>query len=700
MIISHTITLGQLTFILRVAVQILSYGGPFLIGVIILGSVPRLAPIDTHDIVNRVVGASSATRRTGKWIVSRIRRNTADPIPPTNLILVLFLSITYTAFVSLSDIGFLGLYACPVPGPTTSDLPASIASDDAARSFVSAHMVNGTELAMVSAWRCDASAPTPGSSLTNCTSWRNSTYADPALFDGINSTDSDVLLLRQLRYAVLQEDPDYNINSFYLGPDTQRLLTSTVFDGIAVNPHVTGVQIVAGVPRLSPSQNVTIPQTLAIELEVGCMSLGVSSVQQVGHLSGYDFFTVDDTWQKYTGPDYLHDVLLQSAIATRTYLRPFFNESTLSNGLLRSINITTAPLSPAAKITQHYLPTQNSTDLGVIDASLLSNCTAALQAQIGLAPSSNASMCGYFGIGGTLALQGAAGLGFTRMICASATQVNMVSSIIAVSSTNRANISLTRLPSTLHYVRADFVDDASLVGGLTGIEATLAFLPYERYTLSSSPSGPSTHFISPRPFSILPSQVGPGSGGSLISTLSSILLDPTHTLTTSTDYAALKLLPAGFTPLSNFSTSLVTEWLGQVGGSVATASLTYNGWAARQMQPVLVTSSDGVLGACYKPFYAFGFLPLVLAAALVVAWTVLRLLRGSLFGSQAVKEAYGGLAPYTGAVSSEPLSKETLLVWEQGSQPWLQVVGKGYPITGEPSDTTLQYFEAHSKPGS
>ncbi|RDB19385.1 hypothetical protein Hypma_013568 [Hypsizygus marmoreus] len=63
MIISDTLTIGQITFIFRVAIQILAYGGMSLIGIIILGNAPHVGSIDTHDVIKRIIGAASATPR-------------------------------------------------------------------------------------------------------------------------------------------------------------------------------------------------------------------------------------------------------------------------------------------------------------------------------------------------------------------------------------------------------------------------------------------------------------------------------------------------------------------------------------------------------------------------------------------------------------------------------------------------------------
>ncbi|KAG6835035.1 hypothetical protein H0H93_005458, partial [Arthromyces matolae] len=163
-------------------------------------------------------------------------------------------------------------------------------------------------------------------------------------------------------------------------------------------------------------------------------------------------------------------------------------------------------------------------------------------------------------------------------------------------------------------------------------------------------------------------------------------------------YAGLRNLPSGFTPLTKFSPSIVTQWMGQVAGSAVRASLAYNGWAALQVSPILVISTGGSFGTCYNPFYGFGFLPLAFATLVVLIWAVIALARRSLLGSKRVEKVYGGLAPYAGAVTAQNLSKDTLLIWEQSTHPWLQVVDQGYPITGHPTDTTLKFLKTHSNP--
>jgi hypothetical protein len=155
--ISDSITIGQLTFILRVAIQILSYGALALINLIILSSVPRVATLDTHDVVNRVIGNSTSKMVSIKWISNRLLKGSdRDPLPSTNLLIALSLFISHAAFVAISDIGFLGFDVCSVPGPSFFDFPASVASDDAAQALIASNLINGTNPSVVKAYRCDA----------------------------------------------------------------------------------------------------------------------------------------------------------------------------------------------------------------------------------------------------------------------------------------------------------------------------------------------------------------------------------------------------------------------------------------------------------------------------------------------------------------------------------------------------------------
>jgi len=582
MIISNSLTIGQITFILRIAVQILAYGGLALIGVLILGNAPRVGLIDTHDLINRITGASTIHTSSSKWILNRLRSSRKDPMSSTNLLIALLLYLSYSAFVALSDIGYLGFYACSVPGPTILDSPASVTSDDAARALVAANMVNGTDPSIAKAYRCSAVELLhygPNVTLNGCTAWHNSTYADAAWFDGVNSTDTDVLMPRQL---ALFRNPNSNappLNSYRYGPTPQRVTNPTIVSGLAIDPHETGLRVVIGVPQLSRQRKVELSKVMALEVDVGCMTLGINSRQGVDDPGGgIDFFSTTGNWQKYTGPDYLRDVLANTTDITRQFYRPFFNESTLdSGGFIYGINDTVSVLSGAANIAPFRLPGRIFDDNATY---ITGNCTHDLRSQLGLSPpkSGRGNMCGLLGMSGSFSEAGQSYQGLSRMICATATQVNMVDATIVVDTENNMSLNLTRLPSDLNYLYADY-------WGVAADGNDIAFLlhdPYTRFTLADNPSSPTTHFITQDEV-VLDSSLGPGSGGNAFRMIGDMMLAPSIALGANVNYAALPLLDEGFddVDIGNTSTVRVTQWSGQVGASFIFGSVGYNGWAAR-----------------------------------------------------------------------------------------------------------------------
>ncbi|KAG6813698.1 hypothetical protein H0H87_009001, partial [Tephrocybe sp. NHM501043] len=388
--------------------------------------------------------------------------------------------------------------------------------------------------------------------------------------------------------------------------------------------------------------------------------------------------------QKYAGPENLQRVLAQSVAETRHYLRPFFNDSTLSGGFLtgtfHGINVS---LTQAAQIHVAFLFPQKGCKIGDIETLLATNCTAVLRKELGITTPTNYSKsnpflsCGYFGTQSTMASHGDGEIIFEYMMCASTTQVNMVAATISVSDTDQIFITFNRLPSELNYIRADF--------------------PKAKGGLACHP----IRALHPG-LNVLPTNIGPGTGASFISTLGTLLLNPTTR--SNEDYDALAVLSGGPAPIANLSPSNVTEWFGRVGGSVASASLTYNGWAALQVPQVTVmnTTAQEVPALCYDLRYAIAFIPLLFAAMALMVLTALSLFRGTFSPSvsRRVGHAYTGLVPYSSAASSDNLEKGEVLVWEHrpGSRPYLRAVEKGYVITGAPNDTALQYFKEHHGP--
>ena len=156
MIVISSLTVGEITFILRAIIQILSYGGIFLLGYIVYASAPQIASLKTHDILNRVVGKGTATKETVKWIFGSLRGRNGDPVMPSRLVTSLSLLTVYSLLVSLSDIGFLGFYSCNVSGGSFYDRPVSVRDSDSAQSAVNAALVNGSDpnIIKISRWVC------------------------------------------------------------------------------------------------------------------------------------------------------------------------------------------------------------------------------------------------------------------------------------------------------------------------------------------------------------------------------------------------------------------------------------------------------------------------------------------------------------------------------------------------------------------
>jgi len=276
----------------------------------------------------------------------------------------------------------------------------------------------------------------------------------------------------------------------------------------------------------------------------------------------------------------------------------------------------------------------------------------------------------------------------------------MVSATVEVSADSTVSLDITRLPSDLNYVRADYWDadintnNQSLypVGSLIFTQ----FRPYERFTLTDNPNSPTSHYIQPLTTYIEDADSGPGSGGNAISCLGDLMTATDQAFIEGIEYVGLTLLEQGFQPINVTNTSLVTRWMGQLGASYMLQTVSYNGWAAYQSpHTVKVVSTGGVLATCYRPWYALGFLPLVLAATVVIIWAFFLLVTFSLFGTQPLKEAYGGMAPYVGGIrpGGSLDSGSTLLVWEGSPQPHLEVADKAAPIEGDPHMTALQYLK-------
>jgi hypothetical protein len=701
MIISHTITLGQLTFIVRVAIQILAYGGSSLIPLIILANVPRAGAVDTHDVVNRIIGCQTHMISSLTWMWRRLRgRNPNDPGPSTKLILTVLPFVLFSAFIPLSDIGFLGFYQCSVPGPVLLERPASVSSDEAARALVNFNLVNGTDPSTLKAFRCNSTHVIDISETIKeeaCVHWMNSTYGDSHFFDGINSTDTDAILPHRLSTYPSAMNSIY-CNSFYLEPSNQRIKKTTIQGGFAIYPRETGLTVVLGVPQVPRNYKVDLKKTMALDVDVGCMTLGVNGVTYTSpakRSKGGDVFVTEGDWRQYAGPDYLRDVLLNTTDSIRDYYLPMFNTSAFdANGDLQYWHLNSTFVAPmtvvslAANVVPFFLPVQNSSsdsDWSLPDSYIVGNCTQDLQRHLGIQPRNDGNqrtgeMCGLFRIGGIVASHGMEHVAYRRMVCASAAQLSMVSATAEVDGDDNVSLNVTRLPSDLTYLRAIWRDPADYLNGS---------MPYERFTLSDNPNGQTVHYIRHEGTTagISSSLDGPASGGNIFSLIGDSILarDPDYLVGPALDYSSLFVLDQGFNVI-NMTPVGVTKWMGQFGASFFAGSVTYNGWAALNSSPVTLASTGGDTGSCYRPIFALAFFPLVVSTVAIVIWVAVLWVQSSLAGLQQLQDAYGGMGPYRGAIISGS-TDDKVLVWEATPEAHLEIISKddvsedGYPGT-------------------
>lgn len=695
MLLTTQLTIGQITFILRVAVQILALGGLFLISLIILANAPRVASVETHDVINRVVGRSTANVSSAKWIVRRLLGRNRDPVPSTRLLLATLLLLLYGIFATISDIGFIGFHACTTAGPSTTDFIASLKTDDSARTFTFDSLVNGTSPATVNAYRCDATEVIsfgPNVTLHNCTDWHNSTYAEPDLFRGLNTTDTGILMPRALSHDEHARSAFLDLNSFYSGPGFLRVEKAIIKNGMVIVPDETGLRAVIGIPQLDALEKVQLPKAMAVEVEVGCMAMGIYTQQMVGGRSQLDIFATNESFRKYTGPEYFRDVLSKTVDEVREHFRPLFVNSTVDpkTGFMLS-NESMFPISAAARISSFSLSTIGDVQGGEVSNSIPHNCTNALKRQFGLPTSDDWSagrMCNMLYIGGSFAEDGKMYEGASRMMCAAATQVNMVSATVEVDSRDAVTLSMTRLPSDLNHIEADWWD----VVPADNDTMYMTFTPYERFTLAENPAGATEHYIVPQAGFGRRSR-GPGSGANAITSLGDFMLRAVSSLSQD-EMGGISLLPEGYDDIE-FTTARVTRWLGQTGGSVMTAGTMVNGWAARDTEPITVLSTGGQAATCYHPAYALGFMPLVLAAVVVICWTLLTVVFSSLFGTRRLEDLYGGMNPLANTVCpGYTTANPALLVWENYPSPHLNVLLKGQPVSGDASGTALGYVRS------
>lgn len=703
MLVSSILTTGQVTFILRVAIQILSAGGLFLVGLVVLGNAPRIASVATHDVLSRIAGRETATSSSIKWLFRRGKTN--DPTSTSKLALGILLLLSYSLFVKLSDVGLIGLYACTTAGPSFLDAPASVRDDNRALELLRENMINGTNPSDVKYFRCDAVEPfvlNANDTLSACTAWTNSTYADKSVFKGLNTSDTAVLMPRQLtRYNHIQSDV-FELNGYFIGPLYRRTPKPVIMNGIAAVPHDSGFRAFLGIPHLPPFTRVSLPQTLALEADVGCMTIGMYTEDNVYAMGAQavDAFATDPngSWRKYAGPDYLRDVISQTVDEVRDYLTPMWNMSTLNttSGLVLGINSSSVSPTAAANIQSYILPRlpggsfSSNTDAAT---NIFGNCSERLESQLNVSSPHRRTIedensCNLLGIGGSSMDNGRLYVGLSRMVCATAMQVNLVRADIEVDGNGNVNVTFERLPSDLHTTMADWWH-AHPVGSDTQYDT---FDPLYRYSLTPNPAGSTNHFIRPRRSRIAYTH-GAGSGANSFPRVGGMMLNVGGSLDLTDQFASLAYLEEEYRAL-NFTPARVTKWSGELGASYILGSSAFNGWAADSIQsgPLNVVSTGGKDATCYNPPYALAFVPLVLAAIIAFIMSLGMLFTSTLFKALKMEKFYGGLQPYASVLLPNSPQLQTLLVWEDYGKPRLEPVQNGQTIQVSGTGTAVEHL--------
>ena len=648
LILSKSLTISQITFIFRMAIQILAFGGTFLIGLIIFGNSPRSTAKETHDLLNRVVGKSTATLTSVKWMQRQMFQTSGDRQTPRSLLFGLLLFILYGLFVSLSDIGFLGLHACNIPFPPFHTLPASIQTEADARALVQKNLVNGTDPKLVKFVQCDPVGDGPGFFNLNmsttpriCSQWRNTTYDDSSLFRSLNLTDTDVLMHKNL--GVLNTTALF----YYFGPSDHAVLEPTISDGLAILPHETGVQLVVGAPTLSKNQVVEIPKTMAVEITIGCLPVGLvgnndPTFHQEFNMVEYEWFIPDSIYKPiqrsmFSGPEYLFGPLQIAADAIRTLLQPNSSTSIVNpdTGYTRSFNQTRFLFSPMTTITPWGAVPTEACD-SIVDACSMQvlkavNSSVLSHPQVSTLVESS-GVCVLYELWGSWAKDGEIHQARNSMICATTTAFNMVSADLEMDTHSRVTGRLTRLPSDLNInVWPDI----------------------QRYTLSDNPSGDLQHFVYQDFSTAFPFTTGAGSPGHSLAQMGAAM---TQILSRS-----MHIINGTGLSWNQSNATTLTKWVSGYGASFLLTCFGMNGWAALDKPPLTIRSTGGMSAVCYTTPYLTAFVPLIVAALVVVLWNIQLWISSRLRDAKKWENLYGGLVPKARLIGTQ--SSDTILLW-------------------------------------
>ncbi|KAF9526815.1 hypothetical protein CPB83DRAFT_837114 [Crepidotus variabilis] len=698
-VLSDRLTTGQITFVFRVVVQILSYGGLFLVGLIVLGNTPRIAPLDTHDTLNRVVGKSTATSTTIHWIKKQLFSKNRDPAPSWHLLSALLLFLCYGLFVSLSDIGFIGLHACSIPFPSHTTFPASIRSEADARTLINKTLIPGVDPSTVKSYRCNAVEVifiNDNQTLNSCTSWDNATYNDPTPFRNLNLTDTEALMYQNLGPDNAKSGQK-DLQIYYFGALGATETQAKINSGIAVIPHASGARMIVGAPDLAKNQTVTIPKTMAVEVSVGCMPLGIvgiddpSAITILGDKDRFDYFIPDSLYKatlraKYTGPEYLFEPLMATADEVRQISLPYYNTSApLSNGYFARINESSISGTWTTEAA-NWFAGEFGDDVSDKQRELLETCSDRVHQALNISVPSRketfSQACTNVLLTGSFVEDGAILRGYSAMACASATSFKMVTATLDMNQDGTLTSNTVDHASDFYQVRADFWDVYKNKSSNDTIYGTWGSA--QRFALADNPSGNKEHFVLQTTATSASSTSlarGAASVGYTIAQLGFAAIDPNTLSATSTE----RLINGTYFSCQNFTTALVAKWAGGHAASFMLSSYAFNGFVGLDKESLTVQSTGGKEAVCYEAPYFVAFIPLLLAALIIIVWGAYLLIGSRLRGTKMWEKRYGGLAPTIVTPTLTKQSPDEILTWEDfGEVPHLRPLHSKMPTPDMP----------------
>lgn len=701
--LTHLLSIGQITFIVRAGIQVLSLGGALLLGILVLSNTPRKASIHLHDLINRVVGKSTLTKSSLIWLAQHARQKDTE-VPSSPGFYVAFTLFTlYAGLVAIADVGFLGFHPCSVPFGDTFDTPLSVTTPEQALASMSALMVNGTDPADLVSFRCGASDLVESEQRWRCTDRQNSTYADQTFFSSLNSTDSDILMPRLLRHVPRTDD--FYLTSYLQSPRGSLVKQPIISNGVLLYPQTSGLSVVVGVPSLGREQKISLEKTLSVEVEVGCLSLGIRSVQNKNYLDfgnnilgpdpilgSADIFEVDWT-PNYHGPDAFRKTLTEYAQLVRDSDRTRFNESSLKDGFLLGNYSVLGHDVAAVESPGTYEIGRNLSALWAV------NCSRSLGESIGVAPemfTSTSVGCKPMQLTGSSTRNGQMYAEASHMLCASGTHLSMTSGTVEVSKEGVISLDLQKYPTDMHTVRQDI---GHVVGPTNETHNGLWFHdPSFRFTLSESnnASGKMHHYLPfLPPWTPIDNQrsYGLGSAGYLLTILSGTVLESAS----SVEHTGLSYLDNGYEQYE-MTPEVITRWGGQVAASTFLNVMSYNPWVALSRGPIRIVSTGGKQATCFKLQYIAGFIPLLTAAVVIIMWTIFNFFFCSSYKRwQDRQDLYGGISPLLAWTHREEIPKDEQMILK--GYPQLHLAPLSDDDHDEMSETTtaIEYLEKVSE---